>query len=137
MRKPQTRLDDLAEKATEGRLTDRERAEYAAYVSAIDFISILQAKSRTILSSASLSNFKRDTSGFLERLKESGEPVVLTINGKAEIVVQDAGSYQRLLEASEQIKSLEFLRESLEEVDSGRTQPMRKAVASLGKQKRR
>lgn len=85
----------------------------------------------------SLSNFKRDTSGFLERLKESGEPVVLTINGKAEIVVQDAGSYQRLLEASEQIKSLEFLRESLEEVDSGRTQPMRKAVASLGKQKRR
>lgn len=84
----------------------------------------------------SLSNFKRDTSGFVERLKKSGEPVVLTINGKAELVVQDAGSYQRLLEAAEQIEALEFLRQSLEDVDAGRTRPMRTAVASLGKRKR-
>lgn len=84
----------------------------------------------------SLSNFKRDTSAFVERLKDSGEPVVLTINGKAELVVQDASSYQRLLEAAEQIESLEFLRQSLEDVDAGRTRPMRNAVASLGKRKR-
>jgi PHD/YefM family antitoxin component YafN of YafNO toxin-antitoxin module len=84
----------------------------------------------------SLSNFKRDTSGFLERLKKSGEPVVLTINGKAELVVQDAGSYQRLLEAAEQLESFEVLRRSLEDVDAGRTRPMRKALASLGKRKR-
>jgi prevent-host-death family protein len=83
----------------------------------------------------SLSNFKRDTPGFLERLKKTGEPVVLTINGKAEVVVQDARSYQRLLEAAEQIESLEFLRQSLEDVDAGRTRPMRKAVASLGRRK--
>ena len=38
----------------------------------------------------SLTSFKRDTSGFLERLKKTGEPVILTINGKAELVVQDA-----------------------------------------------
>ena len=84
----------------------------------------------------SLSNFKRDTSGFLDRLKRTGEPVVLTINGKAELVVQDASSYQRLLEAAEQIESLEFLRQSLEDADAGRLLPMRKAVASLGKRKR-
>jgi PHD/YefM family antitoxin component YafN of YafNO toxin-antitoxin module len=83
----------------------------------------------------SLSNFKRDTPGFLERLKKTGDPVVLTINGKAEIVVQDAGSYQRLLEAAEHIESLEFLRQSLEDVDAGRTLPMRKAIASLGRRK--
>ncbi|HET6878549.1 MAG TPA: type II toxin-antitoxin system Phd/YefM family antitoxin [Pirellulales bacterium] len=83
----------------------------------------------------SLSNFKRDTSGFLERLKQTGKPVVLTINGKAEIVVQDVVSYQRLLEAAEQIESLEFLRQSLEDVDAGRTRPMRKAVTSLRKRK--
>ena len=45
----QARLDQLAEKATAGTLSEGERAEYAAYVSAIDFISILQAKSRHIL----------------------------------------------------------------------------------------
>lgn len=84
----------------------------------------------------SLSNFKRDTSGFLQRLKKTGEPVVLTINGKAELVVQDARSYQRLLEAADEVESLEFLRQSLEDADAGRLLPMRKAVASLGKRKR-
>ena len=31
----------------------------------------------------SLSNFKRNTSDFMNRMKTSGHPVVLTINGKA------------------------------------------------------
>ena len=36
----------------------------------------------------SLSDFKRNTSELLERLKKTGNPLVLTINGKAELVVQ-------------------------------------------------
>lgn len=83
----------------------------------------------------SLSNFKRRTPRFLQRLKKTGEPVVLTINGKAELVVQDAASYQRLLELADQVDALEFLRKSLEDVDAGRTQPMRPAVERLGKRK--
>jgi hypothetical protein len=35
------------------------------------------------------------------RIKLSGRREVLTINGKAELVVQDAAAYQRLLEAVE------------------------------------
>ena len=35
----QQKLDDLAEKSTEGTLTDEERAEYEACVRAINFIS--------------------------------------------------------------------------------------------------
>ena len=38
----------------------------------------------------SLSDFKRNTLELLSRLKETGNPLVLTINGKAEVVVQDA-----------------------------------------------
>ena len=38
----------------------------------------------------SLTNFKRNTREYLERIKESGHPLVLTVNGKAEVVVQDA-----------------------------------------------
>jgi prevent-host-death family protein len=38
----------------------------------------------------SLSDFKRNTSELLERLKKTGNPLLLTINGKAEVVVQDA-----------------------------------------------
>jgi len=83
----------------------------------------------------SLSDFKRKTSKFLDRLKKTGEPVILTVNGKAELIVQDPASYQRLLESAEQIESLNFLRRSLEDIEAGRTRPMRKAIAALGKRK--
>lgn len=49
--KTQNRLDELADKNTEGLLTPEERAEYQMYVDAIDFISIMQAKARARLAS--------------------------------------------------------------------------------------
>ena len=42
-----------------------------------------------------LTDFKRNTTELLRQMKETGEPIVLTINGRAELVVQDAGSYTR------------------------------------------
>jgi hypothetical protein len=45
----QARIDELADKCNEGGLTDEERAEYEAYVDAIDVISILQAQARSVL----------------------------------------------------------------------------------------
>ena len=46
----------------------------------------------------SLSSFKRNSLQFLRRLRQKGSPLVLTINGKAEIVVQDVKAYQKLCE---------------------------------------
>lgn len=43
------RLQELAEKANDGQLTEMERAEYESYVRAIDLISILQSKARRFL----------------------------------------------------------------------------------------
>ena len=48
-RKTQARLDKLARKSTAGKLTEAERSEYATYVSAINFVGILQAKARALL----------------------------------------------------------------------------------------
>lgn len=45
----QTRIDELAEKCTEGQLTAEEHDEYETYVEAIGYISILQAKARSLL----------------------------------------------------------------------------------------
>ncbi len=39
-----------------------------------------------------LADFKRMTPDFVRRMKETGEPITLTIDGKAELVVQDAES---------------------------------------------
>ncbi len=45
----QQRVDELADKNTEGLLTPEEKAEYEAYVRASTFIAILQAKARARL----------------------------------------------------------------------------------------
>ncbi len=46
----------------------------------------------------SLTDFQRNTRKFLERLRDSHQPMVLTVNGKAAVVMQDAESYQALLD---------------------------------------
>jgi hypothetical protein len=46
----QARVDELAAKANEGRLTAEEHAEYDTYIEAADIIGILQAKARIVLS---------------------------------------------------------------------------------------
>jgi hypothetical protein len=43
------RIEELADKSTEGELTDRERAECEGYVQASKFIAILQAKAKNLL----------------------------------------------------------------------------------------
>jgi prevent-host-death family protein len=82
----------------------------------------------------SLSNFKRNTPEFLRRLKESGHPVILTVNGKAELVVQDTASYQRLAELAERAERaerMEALRASVEEMRAGQAIPAEDVLAEL------
>ena len=81
----------------------------------------------------SLTDFKRKTTEFLRRLKETGHPVVLTINGKAELVVQDAASYQRLFELAERLETIEAVKESLASIDRGEGRPMDDVFDALEK----
>jgi len=69
----------------------------------------------------SLTDFKKNTSEFINQLKETGEPVVLTINGKAELIVQDAAAYQKLRQVAEEAKILEGIRQGIEDMNAGRT----------------
>ena len=73
----------------------------------------------------SLSDFKRNTSEFLEQMRDSGHPLVLTINGKAEIVVQDAASYQELLRRVDELEALERIKRGLADVEAGRVTPLK------------
>lgn len=49
--KMQSRLDELADKSSEGTLTDAERDEYESRVRALNFIGVLQAQARDIVHS--------------------------------------------------------------------------------------
>lgn len=73
----------------------------------------------------SLSDFKRNTSEFLDQMRGSGHPVVLTINGKAELVVQDALSYQKLLDRVDELEALEGIKRGLADVEAGRVMALR------------
>lgn len=72
----------------------------------------------------SLSNFKRNTGEVIKQLKETGEPVVLTINGKAELVVQDAASYQELLELRDRMEAIAGISRGLREMEAGKGRPV-------------
>src|SRR6478752_5367936 len=78
-----------------------------------------------------LTDFKRNTADFLRQLKETGQPVVLTINGKAELVVQDAKSYQRLLDLAERLETIQAVKEGLASIDRGEGRPMDVAFDAL------
>ena len=46
----------------------------------------------------SLTDFKRNASSYVERIRETKAPIVLTVNGEAAVIVQDALSFQNLLD---------------------------------------
>jgi PHD/YefM family antitoxin component YafN of YafNO toxin-antitoxin module len=72
----------------------------------------------------SLTSFKRNTTAFLEHLKENGQPVVLTINGEAKLVVQDASSYQQLLEMIDRYEAIEGIQRGLDEMKARKGKPL-------------
>jgi prevent-host-death family protein len=69
----------------------------------------------------SISDFKRNTPDFLEQLKITGDPVVLTMNGRAKVVVQDAESYQNLLDRLERARNVLAVSEELADVKQDKT----------------
>ena len=68
---------------------------------------------------------------FLKHLKMTKEPLVLTINGKAEAILQDAEAYQRLLDIAAQADASEGIRQGLENVRKGRLRPAREALETF------
>ena len=62
----------------------------------------------------------RGTVQVLRQLQESGQPVVLTINGQAEFHIQDATSFQKLLELVDRLETIEAIREGMKEIEDGK-----------------
>jgi PHD/YefM family antitoxin component YafN of YafNO toxin-antitoxin module len=81
----------------------------------------------------SLSQFQRNVKNQIRKLKMSGQPAVLTINGHAEVVVQSAEAYQRLLDDRELLESIRGIGRGLEQAQKGEGLPMRKFLKDLAK----
>ena len=81
----------------------------------------------------SLTDFQRNTKEHIQRLKETGRPEVLTVNGKAEIVVQDAASYQKLLELIDRAEAIEGIQKGLESMQRGEGKSAQEVFTRLRK----
>ncbi len=79
----------------------------------------------------SLTHFQDRTPELIDRLKVSGDPLVLTVDGKAEVVVQDAAAYQQLLDRAEYLETVAALKEAIRDVEEGRTRPAEEALAEI------
>ena len=81
----------------------------------------------------SLTHFKRNTNEVIEQLKATGQPLVLTVNGKAEIVVQDAASYQAMLDLVDRAEAIAGIKRGLHSIDRGEGIPAEEAFKRLRK----
>ena len=79
----------------------------------------------------SLSTFKRNTNELINQMKETGNPMVLTVNGKAELVVQDAAAYQKLLDSLEKLETLIGIKKGLEDITTGNTQSLNHFIEEM------
>lgn len=65
----------------------------------------------------SLSDFKQNASRIVKEVRETKEPVIVTVNGKAAVVIQDAESYQRMVDRQEYDQTVRALRSAIAEMD--------------------
>ena len=70
----------------------------------------------------SLTDFQRNTKAHLKRLKSTGRAEVLTVNGRAEIIVQNAAAFEDMLDA------IRGIQRGLDEMKAGRGEPARKVL---------
>jgi len=79
----------------------------------------------------SVTTFRRNPGQFMRQLKKSKRPMVLTVKGKPEAIMQDAESYQRLLDIAARADVQEAIRQALDDVARGRTRLAREAFAEV------
>ena len=68
----------------------------------------------------SLTTFKRNSSGLMKRMKKTGRPLVLTVNGKAEAVLLDASAYQ---DVADHLHAVASVRRGLAQAHKGEGRP--------------
>ncbi|NYF80123.1 type II toxin-antitoxin system Phd/YefM family antitoxin [Granulicella arctica] len=83
-----------------------------------------------------LTTFRNHSVEFMQQLKTTQRPIILTVNGKPEAVVQDAASYQRLLDIAAKADAREGIRQGLEDLKNGRTRPAKEVFDELRKKHR-
>ena len=80
-----------------------------------------------------LTTFRNNSVKMMKRLKKTRRPIILTVNGKPEAVVQSAAEYQRLLDLAAEADVNEGIRQGLEDLRQGKGRPAREFFEEMRK----
>ena len=68
----------------------------------------------------SVTDFTRNAKTYINQVKETRKPIALTVNGEAEVVIQDAQSYQEMVDALEHAEFVAAIRQGEADIAAGR-----------------
>lgn len=66
-----------------------------------------------------LTEFKRDSARMIARLKDTGRPQILTVNGKPSVVVIDAAAWQDMQDQLDHAETVAGIRKGLTQAEAG------------------
>jgi len=76
----------------------------------------------------SMTDFKRNSTGLMKRVKKTGRPLVLTVNGKAEAIILDPSSYR---DVAEHLDAVAAIRMGLAQAHKGLGRPVDEVFEDL------
>jgi PHD/YefM family antitoxin component YafN of YafNO toxin-antitoxin module len=81
-----------------------------------------------------VTDFVRNYKSYLTRLKETGRPEVLTVNGVPECVLVDTASFQEMQNALEQARFVRAVNEGIASMNAGAGEPASQAFRDIRKE---
>jgi prevent-host-death family protein len=71
-----------------------------------------------------LTEFQRNAKAHIRRLRKTRRPQVLTVNGRAAVVVQDATAFREMFDLFSGADEIEGIRKAFRELDAGKARPL-------------
>lgn len=78
-----------------------------------------------------LIDFQLNPAFYAEKLRKSHQPLILTIDGRVELVVLDAETYREMSAKAEYAESVQAVKEGIESFERGEGKPAREALEEL------
>ncbi|MBV1915066.1 MAG: type II toxin-antitoxin system prevent-host-death family antitoxin [Pseudomonadales bacterium] len=78
-----------------------------------------------------VSDFNRKTSEHIKRIQETRKPEVLTVNGKAAVVLVDPESYDQLAQNHDLLQTIRNIAIANEQHDNGQAKPAKQVFQEL------
>ena len=79
----------------------------------------------------SLADFRENVSECINRVKETQQPLMITVNDQVEVVVLDMKSYGQIIETIEYLETVDGIRRGLESMREGKGVPAEEVLAEL------